>query len=542
MPDETMEPVQTQRTEVPKDSAQASRRWLATQLALMVATAGLIPIVLVGGFALHTMRSRARADAQSTLQAVAQQAAERIRTYQNQQREMLRAIAANLGTDPLAGRRLEEVTLDAPSFQQLVLLDGKSPHELFLQHIPATQLKLALGGAEVASEIYHARDLTPAMDVCVPARAQPGHTVCATLDLLELQRLVQRIRIGESGQAVALDPAGHVIAAGAGELRAAALTGEPIPESPSAAQLARGVPGPTEFINGLGVAVLGGWAQLPGQDWIIVVEQPVSEAFAAADQAARAMVIALLIALVLSLSVGYQYSQRVLAALEVEERWRTAGRIAAGISHDLGHRLAILRQTASLAEAADPAYLPIIRDNLKSEVATLRRFVTDFADLSREVKQTEFVALDLNAFAESVYKSALPYAQQLGVKLELEPLQAAPWVLADRYLFERAVLNLLTNALEASPSGSTVTLRVRTGRDKEARIEVQDRGPGISPERLPEIFSAFLSTKRTGAHVGLGLANVHRIVRAHRGVAAVKSELGRGATFSVALPMISKPS
>ena len=64
---------------------------------------------------------------------------------------------------------------------------------------------------------------------------------------------------------------------------------------------------------------------------------------------------------------------------------------------------------------SDPVYLPLIRDNLKSEVQTLRRFVTDFADLSREVKKTEFVALDLNAFSESLRRSALPYAQQLAV-------------------------------------------------------------------------------------------------------------------------------
>ena len=265
------------------------------------------------------------------------------------------------------------------------------------------------------------------------------------------------------------------------------------------------------------------------------------EALAPANDAMVARLAALLIALVLSLTVGFQYSQRVLASLEVEERWRTAGRIAAGISHDLGHRLAILRQTAALAEVADPVY-PVIRDNLTSEVATLRRFVTDFANLSREVKQHEFVALDLNAFAESVRKTAQPYAESAGRAVGERAVPEAPWALADRYLLERAVLNLLTNALEASPNGSTVTLRVRLDeKSRRARIEVQDRGPGIAAERQKEIFDSFYSTKRTGAHVGLGLANVHRIVRAHGGVAAVKSVLGRGATFSITLPQVNKP-
>jgi len=525
------------------DSAQASRRWLATQLAALVAFSGMIPIAVVGVISLRTLRVRAIADAQGTLQAVAQQAAERIRTYEIQQREMLHAIAANMGTDAQAEQRLEEITLDARSFKVLRLLDNKSHHDKFFQHIPATLLMQAFAGAEISSEIYAAADSTPAIDSCVPVRARPGHTVCASLDLFELQRLVQRIHVGESGEAVALNPEGHVIAAGAGGLRAAALTGELVAESTFATQLARAnVAPPKQFTNGLGKEVLGGWALLPGQNWIVVVEQPLSEALAPTNEATIWLTCTFLIALVVSLTLGYRYSQRVLASLEVEERWRTAGRIAAGISHDLGHRLAILKQTASLAETGEAVYLPVIRDNLKSEISTLRRFVTDFADLSRAVKRTEFVTLELNAFAESVRKSAQPYADQLGVTLNAEVPAESPWVRADRYLLERATLNLLTNALEASPNASTVTLRVRVDlKQKVAAIEVQDRGPGISPDRVPEIFSAFLSTKRTGAHVGLGLANVHRIVRAHGGIASLRSQLGRGSTFIITLPLATKP-
>jgi signal transduction histidine kinase len=247
------------------------------------------------------------------------------------------------------------------------------------------------------------------------------------------------------------------------------------------------------------------------------------------------------LALLFTVALGAAQSRRVLDQLEIEERWRTAGRIATGISHDLGHRLAILQSTAALAEANDPAYLPLIRDNLRAEMSTLKKFVADFADLSREVSTDQFLPLDLNAFAQSIGRTMTPHAEKAGVQIAVAPAADPPWVKGDRYLLERAALNLLSNAIEASPPGGQVSIEV-SQRDGVAKFKVSDRGPGIAEERLPGIFDAFKSTKRTGAHVGMGLPNVQRIVIAHGGVAAVESELGKGSTFSIGLPIQPKPT
>ena len=102
-------------------------------------------------------------------------------------------------------------------------------------------------------------------------------------------------------------------------------------------------------------------------------------------------------------------------------------------------------------------------------------------------------------------------------------------------------MNLLTNAIEASAPGGLVSVEVAQ-QNGVATLKVSDRGPGIAPERIARIFDAFKSTKRTGAHVGMGLPNVRRIVVAHGGETFVESELGRGSTFSIALPTQPKPS
>ncbi|GAC1343678.1 MAG: hypothetical protein NVSMB23_17790 [Myxococcales bacterium] len=519
-----------------------NRAAVAARLTLLVALAGLLPIAVVGAVSLETLRRRNERAAQDSLRAVAGQVSARIGTYLAQQREMLRAIAANLSTDPEAERRLEEVPLDAPSLGRMSLVgpgaQGRRPPTLTKPDIDR-----ALAGAEVASRVYIAPDLTPAMDVCVPARARAGHAVCASLDMLELQRMVQRISVGEHGYALALDAEGHLLASGAGALRAAVLTGEDVNESALAVALAKGAPAPNRFTSGLEEDVIGGWALLKDQGWVIVVEQPAREAFRTAQAAQAVLAGVAVAALLLSLAVGIRQSQKLLGALEVEERWKTAGRIATGITHDLGHRLAILQQTVGLAETNDAVFLPIIAKNLHAEVDTLKRFVAEFADLSREVRPAEFTPLDVNAFAGSVVQSATPVALKARVKLVLERSEAAPWVHGDRYLLERALLNLLTNAIEASPPDATVWLRlgIAYGPQDSAFIQVVDQGNGIPADRLPGIFDAFTSTKRTGAHVGMGLPNVFRIVKAHGGTVRAASPPGEGSTFTISLPLREPP-
>ena len=518
----------------------SSRPAMARNLLVLVAGSGLI-ILLVGVSAIVFLRRSAERSAQAALAVIAEQAAARIGAYLSHQREMLHALAALVAGIPEAERRLAQLALDAPSLGRVMLLTSRTPAEQLPRRLASADIVAALAGREVASPLYFREDLTPAMDVCVPAGATPGAAVCATLDLLELQRQVQRIRIGESGFALAFDTDGRLLAAGAPTLRAAVLTGEPIGESPLASKAARGEPAPARFRGGLGEDVLAGWARLPELRWTVVVEEPTREALAPMRNALIGLSAIAVAALLVTLALGAAQSRRVLDTLEIEERWRTAGRLATGISHDLGHRLAILQSTAALAEANDPAYLPLIRDNLRAETATLKKFVADFADLSREVSPDQFLPLDLNAFAQSVGRTAVPHAEKAGVQIRVVPASDPAWIKGDRYLLERAALNLVTNAIEASPPGGEVAIEVQQ-HDAVAKIKVSDRGPGIAPERLAGIFDAFKSTKRTGAHVGMGLPNVRRIVAAHGGDTAVESEVGKGSTFSIVLPVQPRPS
>ena len=518
-----------------------NRRRVAARLAALVALAGVVPIVLVGAISIEVLRRRSESGARETLRMVAAQAAARIGAYMTAQHETLRAVAAAVATAPDARRRLEEVWLDAPSLGRASLVGPATPARELPPQLDPMAVAQARGGKEVSSDVYIADDGTPALDTCIPARSRPGFAICVRFDLLELWRFVQRIRVGESGYALAFDRSGRLIASGAGALRGAVLTGESVPQTSMAARAAADLASaPGRYAGPSGEEVLAGWAVVPDTGWAVVVEQPASEALRPALIAQIVLAAFAVVALFSSILVGLRQSQRVLAMLEVEERWKTAGRIAAGITHDLGHRVTILQQTVNLAETGDPVFLPTIRDNLKSEVATLRKFVADFADLSRSVSSAELMPLDLDAFAESVRRSGTPHAEKMGVSLAVEPSAGGAWVRADRYLLERALLNLISNAIEATPRGGEVRLVVTTS-EVAAELAVVDRGQGIEAERMPRLFDAFVSTKRTGAHLGMGLPNVKRIVDAHGGRVSAESTLGAGSTFRVSLPRTQPP-
>jgi signal transduction histidine kinase len=128
-------------------------------------------------------------------------------------------------------------------------------------------------------------------------------------------------------------------------------------------------------------------------------------------------------------------------------------------------------------------------------------------------------------------------ARRAGVTLELERGAGVPKVLAVRDEIQQVLLNLVLNAIQASPAGGRVWIRAGADpRGEAACVEVQDQGPGIAEEHLARIFDPFFTTKGPDQGSGLGLMICHRIVSDHGGTIEVQTQEGQGATFRVRLP------
>jgi signal transduction histidine kinase len=505
-----------------------------------VAFAGVVPLAVLGGASLELLRARVAAARGAAFDAVAAQVAGRVEAYVGGAEAEIREIAAGVARAPdghEARRRIEEAPLDAPALSDLELVDLEAPGDRLEERARASLRH----GWEVASGLELGEDGIPHLERCVPLPGRSDRALCAHVDLLELSRFVQRLRFGDSGRALVLDADGRVVASGAGAYRAAVLTGEDVPHSGPARRMAAGEPaGPRLVVDGGGERFLAGWARAASPPWTVVVQQPERDALRTSRLARNELAAVLALALAISVAVGVVASRRVLADLARDERWRTAGRIASGVSHDLGHRVAVLHHAADLAAQGDPSALPRLADDLRAEADTLRRFVADFADLSRDLAVIDRRPVDLAALARSLAVSGTARAAALGVAVEAGAGDGA-WVEGDRHLLERAGMNLVANAVEASPRGATVRLSVaREG--GECVLRVADSGPGIPAARLRNLFDAFASTKRSGDHLGMGLPNVKRIVEAHGGRVAASNAPAGGAVLEIRLPGAEPPA
>ena len=125
-----------------------------------------------------------------------------------------------------------------------------------------------------------------------------------------------------------------------------------------------------------------------------------------------------------------------------------------------------------------------------------------------------------------------------GLRLEVEASPDVPSVFVDRDQIERVLVNLVSNAARATPSGGTITLTAAPRGGDEVAFAVTDSGTGIPREHLPRIFEPFVQVPgATSGGSGLGLTISRRIVEAHGGQLTVQSELGRGSTFTFTIPL-----
>lgn len=125
-------------------------------------------------------------------------------------------------------------------------------------------------------------------------------------------------------------------------------------------------------------------------------------------------------------------------------------------------------------------------------------------------------------------------ASRLGITVETDVQGNIPAAPFDRQRLQQALLNLINNALEASPAGERVTISCRCGKEGLI-IEITDRGQGIPKQRMADLFTPFVTTKTEGT--GLGLPIVKKVIEAHAGAIDIRNNPDKGVTFRVVLPL-----
>ena len=221
------------------------------------------------------------------------------------------------------------------------------------------------------------------------------------------------------------------------------------------------------------------------------------------------------------------------------EKLTSLGQMAASIAHEINNPLAgVLVYTKLLSKkVADGtskkedalSYL----SKMESEVSRCSRIIRNLLDFARQTEPT-LRLVDINRVLEQVLAMVGHQAQLQNLEVIKEFNPSLPHVLGDFDQLQQVFTNLILNAIQAMPNGGTLTLR-NSVTDNVIQVDIQDTGLGIPKENLSQLFTPFFTTKEKDKGVGLGLAVVHGIVERHKGRIKVKSEVGKGTTFSIYL-------
>jgi signal transduction histidine kinase len=183
---------------------------------------------------------------------------------------------------------------------------------------------------------------------------------------------------------------------------------------------------------------------------------------------------------------------------------------------------------------------------IESQLDRLADSVKNLLSFTRQPKP-QLRALYVNEVLEELIHLSEPWFLARNVKLSTQFSQKLPSILGDPTHLQTLFLNLITNALDAMPKGGVLTIATRqtpqplSSEDKKwIEIAITDTGIGITEESRKRIFSPFFTTKKMGEGTGLGLAICEQIAKEHSGKIEVESEVGKGSTFSVHIPVFER--
>jgi signal transduction histidine kinase len=230
-----------------------------------------------------------------------------------------------------------------------------------------------------------------------------------------------------------------------------------------------------------------------------------------------------------------QSLESISRQLQVSERLAALGRVTAGVAHEVKNPLNSMRLWLENLKENLPPGDGVPRQAvaiLDSEIDRLDSVVKRFLAFMRS-EELRLEEAQIDELLDEVSAIARPQMERAHVRLEKQYADL-PSVRVDRPILKQALLNLVFNAIEAMPSGGTLTLGLER-RGESAEIRIEDTGQGIAPENRSRVFQLFFTTRPGGS--GIGLASAYKAIQLHDGSIDFDSEVGRGTSFRIELPL-----
>ncbi|MDY6861545.1 MAG: ATP-binding protein [Thermodesulfobacteriota bacterium] len=242
------------------------------------------------------------------------------------------------------------------------------------------------------------------------------------------------------------------------------------------------------------------------------------------------------------------FKARVEQQMIVTERLASLGTLAAGVAHEINNPLAIIKESAGwlrmLLKKEEIADMPK-KERFDMALEKIEKSVDRAGKITHQLlgfaRKTEPVIKEVNL--NDIVDDVIQLVEREAKNRETEVIKKCNTehniIFSDPYQLRQVIVNLVTNALQATASGGIVTIIIE-GEEDETILTVKDTGQGIPKENLERIFEPFFTTKPPGEGTGLGLSVSRGIIEKLGGEIAVESQIGKGSVFRIKLPGFNK--
>ncbi|EGB16229.1 integral membrane sensor signal transduction histidine kinase [Pseudodesulfovibrio mercurii] len=380
-----------------------------------------------------------------------------------------------------------------------------------------------------------------------------------TLDFIAFNRLVEDIRIGETGMAYIINREGKFQTTPRRDMTA---------EVPFLRELARSVSGDGDRGGRAAMAVMDNPATgrktifvtslIKDGDWLMVYQQDAADAFATLNRSRDLAIVILFLGGLAITVMAYLMSRRMARKVakadsakeilneQVIEAGKLAsvGELAAGIAHEINNPVAIMVEEAGwiqdlleegLSKSDNEREVQRALNQIRTQGARCKEITHKLLSFARKIDPT-VMSFDLNELVREIAELSAQRAKYANVVIEtslgdnIAPIKASPSEM------QQVFLNLVNNAIDAmDPGGGNLDISTRQEGDTVLTL-VSDTGSGIPEANLSRIFDPFFTTKPVGKGTGLGLSIIYGIVNKMGGTISVDSAVGRGTTFTISMP------
>jgi two-component system NtrC family sensor kinase len=419
----------------------------------------------------------------------------------------------------------------------------------------------ALSGKTFNSNIYLSPYTNkPTMVISTPIRNPEGNIIGVLVERIKLDainKLMRDIEIGKTGESYLINKEGYFLTESKFE---PGYTLKKKISTKGTQECRKGKSGVGEYIDYRGIKVLGAYFWIPEMEWSLMVEQDSSEAFQKIRHLTTIIFIIGLITIIVIVTSTLLVSGKIVEILKKydqefekqqkriikSEKLAAMGQLAASVAHEINNPLGGISNCLKLISAKINKPNPKPKD-LEDSIRYLRTseqelnrcigIVRNFLAFSRRPKFKP-ITTNINNIILELIALIEPQAKAQNITISKELAFDLPQLTADAQQLHQALMNIILNSLEAMPQGGKLKISTEYNQKEETiKIEITDTGYGIPEENLPHLFEPFFSSKPTGKGTGLGLSIVYEIIDEHDGSIEVESEVNKGTTFIIKLPV-----